>query len=121
MSLDIVKMAVKALDDKKANNIEVIKIDELTIVADYFIDSTGDIILARDAGCEVSMGTEDKTLYNEPSANVKDEQCVNGVTYVFRIRKSKDPEHIDEYEPSDKAISKKLFSARHYTVHISAV
>ena len=40
MSLDIVKMAVKALDDKKANNIEVIKIDELTIVADYFIIAT---------------------------------------------------------------------------------
>lgn len=40
MSLDIVKKAVKALDDKKANNIEVIKIDELTIVADYFIIAT---------------------------------------------------------------------------------
>ena len=40
MSLDILKKAVKALDDKKANNIEVIKIDELTIVADYFIIAT---------------------------------------------------------------------------------
>ena len=40
MSLDIVKKAVKALDDKKANNIEIIKIDELTIVADYFIIAT---------------------------------------------------------------------------------
>ena len=40
MSLDIVKKAVKALDNKKANNIEVIKIDELTIVADYFIIAT---------------------------------------------------------------------------------
>ena len=40
MNLDIVKKAVKALDDKKANNIEVIKIDELTIVADYFIIAT---------------------------------------------------------------------------------
>ena len=76
------------------------------IIADYFIDSTGDIILARDAGCEVSIGTEEKTLYNEPSAKVKDEQCINGVSYVFRIRKSKDAEHIDEYIPTDKAISR---------------
>ena len=30
----------KLLNDKKANNIEVIKIDELTIVADYFIIAT---------------------------------------------------------------------------------
>lgn len=86
------------------------KQEEYQIVADYFIDSTGDIILARDAGCEVSIGTEEKTLYNEPSAGIKDEQCINGVTYVFRIRKSKNAEHIDEYIPSDKAISKMFIS-----------
>ena len=40
MSLDIVKKIVKALDDKKGNDIKVIKIDELTIVADYFIIAT---------------------------------------------------------------------------------
>lgn len=40
MSLDTVKKIVKALDDKKANDIEVIKINELTIVADYFIIAT---------------------------------------------------------------------------------
>ena len=41
MSLDTVKKIVKALDDKKGNDIEVIKIDELTIVADYFVIVTG--------------------------------------------------------------------------------
>lgn len=40
MSLDIVKKIVKALDDKKANDIQVIKIEELTIVADYFVICT---------------------------------------------------------------------------------
>lgn len=40
MSLDVVKKIVKALDDKKARDIEVIKIDELTIVADYFVIAT---------------------------------------------------------------------------------
>lgn len=41
MSLDIVKKIVKALDDKKGNDIKVIKIDELTVVADYFVIVTG--------------------------------------------------------------------------------
>ncbi len=40
MSLDIVKMIVKALDDKKANDIQVMKTGELTIVADYFVIAT---------------------------------------------------------------------------------
>ena len=40
MSLDTVEKIVKALDDKKANDIEVIKINELTIVADYFVIAT---------------------------------------------------------------------------------
>ena len=40
MSLETVKKIVKALDDKKARDLEVIKIDELTIVADYFVIAT---------------------------------------------------------------------------------
>ncbi len=40
MSLDTVKRIVKALDDKKANDIQVMKTQELTIVADYFIIAT---------------------------------------------------------------------------------
>jgi ribosome-associated protein len=40
MSLDIVKKIVKALDDKKANDIQVMKTGELTIVADYFVIAT---------------------------------------------------------------------------------
>lgn len=40
MSVDIVKKIVKALDDKKGNDIQVIKIEELTIVADYFVICT---------------------------------------------------------------------------------
>ena len=40
-SLDILKTAVKALDDKKARDIKVIKIDDLSILADYFVIATG--------------------------------------------------------------------------------
>ncbi len=41
MSLDIVKKIVKALDDKIGNDIQVIRIEGLTIVADYFVIATG--------------------------------------------------------------------------------
>jgi len=38
---EMVKTAVKALDDKKAKDIKVIEIGDLTIVADYFVVATG--------------------------------------------------------------------------------
>ena len=37
MSLELTKKIVKALDDKLARDIEVIKTEEVTIVADYFV------------------------------------------------------------------------------------
>lgn len=36
-SLETTKLAVQALDNKKAGNIQVIKVRDLTIVADYFV------------------------------------------------------------------------------------
>lgn len=38
---NILKIAVKAIDSKLGENIKVIKIDELTILADYFIIANG--------------------------------------------------------------------------------
>ena len=35
--IEIVKIAVKALDSKKAENIKILKVDDLTIIANYFI------------------------------------------------------------------------------------
>ncbi len=40
-ALDIVKLAVKTIDSKKGENIEVIGITDLTIIADYFVIATG--------------------------------------------------------------------------------
>ena len=36
-ALDIVKTAVKAIDSKKGENIEVIGITDLTVLTDYFV------------------------------------------------------------------------------------
>lgn len=40
-AIDIVKTAVQAIDSKKGENIEVIGVSDLTILADYFIIATG--------------------------------------------------------------------------------
>lgn len=49
----IVKTAVKALDEKKATDIKVLKIDDLTVLADYFII------------CHGTSSTHVKTLADE--------------------------------------------------------
>ena len=38
---EILKIAVKAIDSKRGENIRIIKIDELTVIADYFIIANG--------------------------------------------------------------------------------
>lgn len=40
-SNDIIKTAVKAIDSKKGENIEIIGIEDLTVLAEYFIIATG--------------------------------------------------------------------------------
>ncbi|MCC8073836.1 MAG: ribosome silencing factor [Clostridiales bacterium] len=40
-TLDLVKTAVRAIDSKKGENIEVIGITDLTVIADYFVIANG--------------------------------------------------------------------------------
>lgn len=69
--------------------------DAVKIFADYFVDSTGSIYLARMAECKTAIGSETAEMYNEPSAPAKPDMNINGVSYVFRVRKTDNPEHID--------------------------
>lgn len=39
-ALEILETAVKALDSKKGQNINAIKVDDLTVIADYFVMAT---------------------------------------------------------------------------------
>ena len=41
MNRELMENIVKALDEKKAKDIQVIEITELTIIADYFVIATG--------------------------------------------------------------------------------
>ena len=38
---EILRIAVKAIDSKRGENIRIIKIDELTVIADYFVIANG--------------------------------------------------------------------------------
>ena len=40
---ELAQLAVKALDDKKARNIKVLKTDKQTVLADYFVICTGTV------------------------------------------------------------------------------
>ena len=62
--------------------------EEYAIEAEQFVDCSGDIHLARAAGCEVALGSDGKK-YGEPHAGeVVDERTLNGASIVFRIRKT---------------------------------
>ena len=52
-SLEMTKLAVKALDDKMARDIQILKTDKLTVLADYFIL------------CTATSDTHSKTLADE--------------------------------------------------------
>ena len=68
--------------------------DELRIEAEVFVDASGDIVLARAAGCEYAFGTEGKDEFDEPSACGPSES-VNAVTYAFRVTKTPDPCYVN--------------------------
>ena len=40
-SKEIAHLAVKALDDKLARDIQILKTDKVTVLADYFVVATG--------------------------------------------------------------------------------
>lgn len=39
--IEMVKTAIKALDDKKAHDIQIVRVDTVTSIADYFVICTG--------------------------------------------------------------------------------
>lgn len=53
--------------------------EQIEVVADYFIDASGSIVLLRDAGCQYEVGYEG------------DISKVNGVSVVLRVSKDKCP------------------------------
>jgi hypothetical protein len=63
----------------------------LRIRARVFIDATGDIWLARDLGCEVMLGIDSRSRFDEPSAPETDRLQLNAITRCYRIEPSQTP------------------------------
>lgn len=61
------------------------------IRAKVFIDSTGDVWLARSVGCETMLGTDPKSRFDEPSAPEEASLQLNAITRCYLIRHSDDP------------------------------
>ena len=84
---------------------------EYEIVADYFVDGTGDVIFSRDVGVPVSLGTDGKSDYNEPSCSDERGTGINGVSLLFTVAKTDDPNYItkipDKYKDIDLSFWKK--------------
>lgn len=69
--------------------------EEIEIFADYFIDSSGSIVLARDAGCAYSTGDNNGEIAG-----------INGVSFVFRVSKRSDLKPIDTENPTEDLLWK---------------
>ena len=83
--------------------------EDILISADQYIDASGDILLARAAGCDCRTGAESRSEYGEPGAPEKaDETRTNGASVVFRLKKAESG-HTDIYDgpvaPPVKAVS----------------
>ena len=61
------------------------------ISARVFVDSTGGVYLCRKAGCEIMLGPDPKSRFNEPFAAEQPDKTLNAITLCYRIRKSEKP------------------------------
>ena len=58
------------------------------VVAKVFIDCTADVHLCRAAGCETMLGEDSRERFGEPDAPERPSRRVNGVSMIYRIRRT---------------------------------
>ncbi|MFH1008630.1 MAG: FAD-dependent oxidoreductase [Candidatus Latescibacterota bacterium] len=75
------------------------------LVADTYVDATGDGLLAAACGYEQLIGQEAHDRFGEPSAPEEPTHHVNGVTLIFRVR----PTHAPGIEPLPAGISEECW------------
>lgn len=61
------------------------------IRAEVFIDSTGNVDLCRAAGCEIMLGPDPRSRFDEPSAPEKSDGNLNAISWCYRLRRSNHP------------------------------
>lgn len=83
-----------------------------TIIADYFIDASGDGQLCASAGCESMLGQESRERFGEPSAPAVPGTRVNGVSLIYRAT----PKDVAGIEPLDDGVPEKCWWAKSFPV-----
>jgi hypothetical protein len=81
-----------------------------TLVADNFIDATGDAVVCAKAGCAMMSGQEARAQFNEPGAPEKATARVNGVTQIYRVA----PMKTSAVEPLPEGIQTNCWWARRF-------
>lgn len=69
----------------------VVLSDGRRIVADAYVDSTGDGAVCAAAGCAMMSGQEARSVFDERGAPEKPTAKVNGVTLIYRVTKAPEP------------------------------
>lgn len=64
------------------------------IIPKIVLDCSGDIVIARAAGCAYAIGEDSQAMYDEPNAPEEAHRIVNGITLAFRVTPC-DSEYID--------------------------
>jgi hypothetical protein len=83
-----------AFVDVKAGNgrIEQVTLsDGRVLVADYYVDATGDANLCAAVGCETLAGQEAQNRFAEASAPPNPTSHINGVTLLYRVTAKANP------------------------------
>ncbi len=85
----------------------VILSDGRKLVADCYIDSTGDGLVCVAAGCRVMTGQESRAVFGEPHAPTGTTRRVNGVTLIYRVT----PVSTPAIEPLPEGVAEKCWWA----------
>lgn len=75
--IEMVRLAVKALEDKKAGKIRILRIGDLTILANYFVIAEGTSTTQVKA-----MADEVEFRFGEAGVQAKSISGMNGATWV---------------------------------------
>ncbi|MEA1949796.1 MAG: FAD-dependent oxidoreductase [Planctomycetota bacterium] len=90
---------------KRVESIDVVNRDGVNrdgkwsrIKAKVFIDATGGVHLCRKLGCEVMLGADAKSRFDEPSAPQNPKHQLNAISRCYQVRKSDNPKRQEKPE-----------------------
>ena len=82
------------------------------LIADYYIDSTGDGLVCLQTGCRTMSGQESRDTFDEPDAPAKATPQINGVSLLYRVT----PRHEAGVEALSGGVSEKCWWAGSFPV-----